>query len=126
MSFGEFVFLAGFNQKIAKEDLFVKGNHRIPSRKQREKILEDSRRLSTKADPEPLTSGVGRPHLQVDQPMGPLCHPPLLCRFSIALRIASSPFIQVSLIRGLRIDASTYIYQPAPLPLGLAKLDRES
>jgi hypothetical protein len=29
MSFGEFVFLAGFNQKTAKEDLFVKRNYGI-------------------------------------------------------------------------------------------------
>ena len=28
--FGESVFPAGFNQKTAKEDLFVKGNHGIP------------------------------------------------------------------------------------------------
>jgi hypothetical protein len=33
-----------------------------------------------------------------------------LCRFSIALRIASTPFIQVGLIQGLRIDALAYIY----------------
>ena len=37
MSFDESVFLAGFNQKTAKEDLFVKGNH--------EMTWEDSRRL---------------------------------------------------------------------------------
>ena len=35
-------------------------------------------------------------------------------RFSTALRIASMPFIQVGLIRGLRIDAPAYIYQPTP------------
>ena len=50
MSFGESIFLAGFIQKTTKGDLFVKGNHRIPPRKQRGKTLEDSRRLSTKAD----------------------------------------------------------------------------
>jgi hypothetical protein len=27
MSFGESVFLAGFNQKTTEEDLFVKGNY---------------------------------------------------------------------------------------------------
>ena len=63
MSFGESVFPAGFNQKIAKEDLFVKGNHGIPPRKQRGKTLEDSMKLSTEAVPEPLTSGAVWPHL---------------------------------------------------------------
>ena len=52
MSFGESVFSAGFIQETIKGDLFVKGNYRIPSRKQCEKILEDYRRFSTKADPE--------------------------------------------------------------------------
>ena len=70
MSFGEYVLLVGFNQKTAKEDLFVKGNHGIPPRKQRGKTLEDSRRLSTEAKPMPLTGGVGWPHLQASQPVG--------------------------------------------------------
>ena len=64
MSFGEPVFSAGFIQKTVKGDLFVKGNYGIPPRKQCWKILEDSRRLSTKANPEGLPCGVGRPHLQ--------------------------------------------------------------
>ena len=63
MSFGESVFLAGFIQKTIKEDLFVKGNYGIPQRKQRGKILEDSRRLSTEVDPEGLSCGAGRTHL---------------------------------------------------------------
>ena len=63
MSFGESVFSVGFIQKTVKGDLFVKGNYGIPSCKQREKILEDSRRLSTEADPEGLPCGAGRPHL---------------------------------------------------------------
>jgi hypothetical protein len=29
MNFGEFVFLAGFNQKITKGTLFIKRNHGI-------------------------------------------------------------------------------------------------
>ena len=65
MSFGESVFLAGFNQKTAKEDLFIKGNHGNPQRDQRGKTLEDSRRLSTKA-------GL---HLPASQPMGPSYQP---------------------------------------------------
>jgi hypothetical protein len=39
MSFGESMFLVGFNQKTAKEDLFIKRNHGIPPRKQRGKNL---------------------------------------------------------------------------------------
>ena len=44
MSFGEFVFPAGLNQKTAEEDPFVKGNRIIPQDKQCGKTLEDSRR----------------------------------------------------------------------------------
>ena len=64
MSFGEPVFSAGFIQKTVKGDLFVKGNYGVPPRKWRGKILEDSRRLSTKADPEGLPCGAGQPYLQ--------------------------------------------------------------
>jgi hypothetical protein len=63
MSFGESMFLAGFNQKTAKGDLFVKGNHGIPLRKQRGKTLEDSRRYSTEAEHDPLTFGASQPLL---------------------------------------------------------------
>jgi hypothetical protein len=75
MSFGESVFPVGFNQKIAKEDLFVKGNYGIPPCKQRGKILEDSRRYSTKARHMTLTCGPARPHLQAGRPMGSTCQP---------------------------------------------------
>jgi len=40
ISFGESVLSVGFNQKTAKEDLFIKGNYGIPLRKQSEKTLE--------------------------------------------------------------------------------------
>ena len=63
MSFGESVFLAGFNQKTAKEDLFVKGNYKISPRNRHGNSLEDSRRPTTKAEPVPLTCGVDQPHL---------------------------------------------------------------
>ena len=52
-------------QKTIKGDLFVKENYGIPLRKQRGKILEDSRRLSTEANSEGLPCGAGRPHLHV-------------------------------------------------------------
>ena len=63
MSFGESVFSAWFIHKTVKGDLFVKGNYGIPPCKQREKILEDSRRLSAKTEPEGLPYGAGWPDL---------------------------------------------------------------
>ena len=77
MSFGESMFSTGFIQKTVKGDLFVKGNYGIPPRKQCGKILEDSRRLSTKAYPEGLPCGAGWPHLQANRPVGPTNQPPL-------------------------------------------------
>jgi hypothetical protein len=74
------VFLAGFNQKTAKEDLFVKENRVILQDKQRGKTLEDSKSFSTEAEPKPLLGGAGRSHMQADRPVGP----------TISLRIAMS------------------------------------
>jgi hypothetical protein len=64
MSFGESVFPAGFNQKTTKGDLFVKRNYGIPPRELRGKVREDSRRLSTEAELDPLTYRADRPHLE--------------------------------------------------------------
>jgi hypothetical protein len=75
MSFGESVFSAGFIQKTAKGDLFVKGNHVIPQRNRHEKTLKDTRRQPTKVDPKSMTCGAGQPHLQVGQPSDPTCQP---------------------------------------------------
>ena len=63
MSFGESVFSAGFNQKTAKEDLFVRGNHEILQRYLCRKTLKDYRRLSIEVGPEPLPCGASRSHL---------------------------------------------------------------
>ena len=63
MSFGESVFSVGFIQKTVKGDQFVKGNYRITPLKQRGKILEDSKRLSTEADHEGLPCGPDKTHL---------------------------------------------------------------
>ena len=68
MSFGESVFLVGFNQKTTKEDLFVKGNHGISLWDQHGKVLEDSKRLSIEAGLNPLTCGAARPHCQATRP----------------------------------------------------------
>ena len=69
------MFSAGFNQKTIKGDLFVKGNHVIPPRDQRGKVLEDSRRLSIEAGLDPLTCGAVRPHLET---AWPLWAPPII------------------------------------------------
>ena len=75
MSFGGSIFSAGFIQKTIKEDLFIKGNYGIPPRKQRAKILEDSRRLYTEAEPETLTCVADRPHMQAARPLGSTSQP---------------------------------------------------
>ena len=71
------MFLAGFNQKTAKEDLFVKGNHVIPHDKQRGKTLEDSKGYSTRAGHVTLPCGAGQPHCQASWPVGPPYQPPV-------------------------------------------------
>ena len=71
------MFSTGFIQKTIKGDLFVEANYGIPPRKQRGKILEDSRRLSTEVDPEGLPCGVDRPHPYAARPVGSTDQPPL-------------------------------------------------
>ena len=56
-------------------DLFVKGNHVIPKQNQCGKTLEDSRRLSTEVEPETLTYGVDRHHMQAVRPLGSTSQP---------------------------------------------------
>ena len=50
MSFGESVFLVGFNQKTTKEDLIVKGKYRVSPRYLHGKTLEGSRSHDTKVE----------------------------------------------------------------------------
>ena len=59
------MFPAGFNQKTAKEDLFVKENYGIPPHNHRGKTLEDSKRRITEAEPVPLTCGADWPHTTI-------------------------------------------------------------
>ena len=61
MSFGASVFLAGFNQKTAKEDLIVKGKYGISLRYIRGKTLEGSRSHITKAEDQRMTCGAAWP-----------------------------------------------------------------
>ena len=60
MSFGEYMFPAGFNQKTAKEDLIVKGKYRVPPWYLRGKTLEGSRSHVNEAEGHPLTGGATR------------------------------------------------------------------
>jgi hypothetical protein len=78
MSFGKSMFPAEFNHKTAKEDLFIKGNHRIPPRNRRGKTLEDFRRLSTKVGHMSLTCGASKlaSHAGCLAPRGPTYQPP--------------------------------------------------
>jgi hypothetical protein len=118
MSFGESMFLAGFIQKIVKRDLFIKGNYGISLRKKREKILEDSRRIPSEVDPEGLPCGASRPHLEAGRPMGPTSQPPLQMLVSHRLLDCIYAIYSIRIDRWLKIDASTYIYQPLPPPSG--------
>ena len=103
------MFSAGFIQKATKGDLFIKGNYRISPRKQRGKILEDSRRLSTEADPKGLPP-VGHPAPRATR------QPPLPY-------VGSPPPLRLHLRRSLsRFDPRAHIgrfglYISAPAPL---------
>ena len=57
MSFGESVFLAGFNQKTAKEDLIVKVKYGVPSWYLCGKTLEHSRSHVTEAKSKGMICG---------------------------------------------------------------------
>jgi hypothetical protein len=61
MSFGEFMFLAGFTQKTAKEYLNIKRDRGIILWILRRHILEDTRRHHTEAGHETLPGGAARP-----------------------------------------------------------------
>ena len=71
MSFGESVFLVGFNQKTAKVDLIVKGKYRVSPLYLHGKTLEGSRSHVTEEEGHPLTCGAARPPL--GSPISQLC-----------------------------------------------------
>jgi hypothetical protein len=62
MSFGKFMFLAGFTQKTIKEDLNIKRDRGIISWLLRRNILEDTRGHHAEAGHETLLGGAIRPH----------------------------------------------------------------
>ena len=59
MSFGESMFSTRFIQKTIKVDIDVRSNHAYPQRKQLQKVLEDTRRQTTKEDHETPLGGAG-------------------------------------------------------------------
>ena len=69
MSFGESVFLAGFNQKAAKEDLIIKGKYGVLPQYLHGKTLEGSRSHVTEAEGHPLTGGAAWPLGGAAQPL---------------------------------------------------------
>jgi hypothetical protein len=75
MSFGEFVFSAGFIQKTVKVDLDVRLNRTYPQRKLPQKVPEDSRGQHTEVEGEAPPGGASQPYVQVSRPLEPTSHP---------------------------------------------------
>jgi hypothetical protein len=73
MSFGESMFLAGFNQKTAKEDLFTKGNYGIPPRKDSRRLQRVNHQSEGQATD---MWGQPAPHAGCPALVGPTCQPP--------------------------------------------------
>jgi hypothetical protein len=71
------VISAGYIQKTVKADLRVRSSNAIAPWNLRGKVLEDSRRISTDANPEGVTYGAGRQHLQAGRPVGPFVSLPI-------------------------------------------------
>jgi hypothetical protein len=68
MSFGEFIFLAGFTQKTAKEDLNIKRDRKIISWLLHRNVLEDTKGYHIETGHETLPSGANWPHPQATRP----------------------------------------------------------
>ena len=71
MSFGEYVFSAGFIQKTIKEDLFIKANHVYSQWYLHGNTLKGTRRQTTEEDRKGMTCGADRPHLYAGLPSDP-------------------------------------------------------
>jgi hypothetical protein len=94
MSFGEFLFLAGFTQKTAKEDLNIKRDRRIISWLLHRNVLEDTKGYHTETGHETLPGGANRPHLQAARPTMVGNTHELLKSSSIASYDASPPYLK--------------------------------
>ena len=94
MSLGEFVFLAGFNQKTTMEDLIIKGKYRVPLRYLRGKTLEHSRSYVTEAESKGMTCGATWPHCQAARPLWAHLSASFVCRSPTAFDDASRPLLK--------------------------------
>jgi hypothetical protein len=94
MSFGEFIFSAGFTQKTAKEDLNIKRYRGIILWRIHGKVPEYTRGLHTEARLESLPGGAGRPHPFAVWPPVVGSHHELLEYSFIASKDASQPYVK--------------------------------
>jgi hypothetical protein len=86
---------------------------------------EGSRRLSTEAGLDPLTCGVGRPHMEAVGPMGPPCQPPIVMLVLYCLLGCISAVLSSRLDPRAK-DWCSRLYIPACTPRLEAKSDLES
>jgi hypothetical protein len=94
MSFGEFIFFAGFTQKTTKEDLNIKRYRGTILWRIHGKVLEDTKGLHTKARLESLPGGPGWPHPCAAQPPMVGSHHELLEYSFTAFKDASQPYVK--------------------------------
>jgi hypothetical protein len=94
MSFGEFIFCAGFTQKNAKEDLNIKRYRGIIMWHIHGKVRGDTRELHTEAGLESLPGGAGWPHPCAAQPHVVGNYHELLEYSSTTSKDASQPYVK--------------------------------
>jgi hypothetical protein len=94
MSFGEFIFSAGFTQKPTKEDLNIKRYRGIILWRIHGKGPEDTRGLHTKAGLESLPGGSTQPYPCATRPPVVGSNHELLEYSSTASKDASQPYVK--------------------------------
>jgi hypothetical protein len=86
MSFGEFVFFAGFIQKVVKVDLYVGINWAYPQRNGHKKVPKDSGGLHTETEGQTSPGGASHPAPGAHR-QPPRCNvgspPPLGCIYTV-------------------------------------------
>jgi hypothetical protein len=94
MSFGEFIFFAGFTQKTTKEDLNIKRYHGINLWRIHGKVPEDTRGLHTEEGLESLPDGACQPHPCAARSPVVGRHHELLEYSSTTSKDASQPYVK--------------------------------